>query len=87
MAHMYVTGGLRRVYPRGHANIRKRLLIHACGYSLGVLVRALTRIGMPRTLDGQGRELSGAEFLQRIGLKPAIPGRRTCFWADGGSFG
>ena len=35
MAHMYLTGGLRRVYLRGSENIQKRLLIHACGYNLG----------------------------------------------------
>jgi transposase len=28
-AHLYETGGMRRVYLRGHTNIRKRLLIHA----------------------------------------------------------
>ena len=28
-AHLYETGGMRRVHLRGHANIRKRLLIHA----------------------------------------------------------
>ena len=27
-AHLYDTGGMRRVYLRGHTNIRKRLLIH-----------------------------------------------------------
>ncbi len=35
MAHMYETGGLRRVYLRGHNNILKRLLVHACGFNLG----------------------------------------------------
>ena len=31
MAHLYETGRLRRVHLRGHNNILKRLLIHACG--------------------------------------------------------
>ena len=72
MAHMYVTGGLRRVYLRGRENIRKRLLIHACGYNLGVLMRALTGIGTPRTLQGQGQRLSGTEFWRENALKRAI---------------
>ena len=42
MADMYETGAMRRVWLRGADNVRKRLLIHACGYNLGVLMRALT---------------------------------------------
>ena len=56
MAHMYTTGGMRRLYLRGRANIRKRLLVHACGHNLGVLMRSLTGVGTPRTLQGQGRQ-------------------------------
>ena len=69
---MYLTGGLRRVYLRGSENIQKRLLIHACGYNLGVLMRNLTEIGTPRTLQGQGLSLSGAVFSPQIALKTAI---------------
>lgn len=54
MAHMYGTGGMRRLYLRGRANVRKRLLVHACGFNLGVLMRSLTGVGTPRTLQGQG---------------------------------
>ena len=32
---MYETGGLPRVYLRGHNNVLKRLLVHACGHDLG----------------------------------------------------
>ena len=53
MAHMYTTGGTRRLNLRGRANIRKRLLVHACGHNLGVLMRSLTGVGTPRTLQGQ----------------------------------
>ena len=72
MAHMYLTGGLRRVYLRGSANIQKRLLVHACGYNLGVLMRNLTGIGTPRTLQGQGLSFSGAVFSPQTALKTAI---------------
>ncbi len=51
-AHLYETGRLRRVYLRGHANIRKRLLVHACGLNLGLLMRRLTGVGTPRSLQG-----------------------------------
>ena len=38
-AHLYETGGMRRVFLRGHPNILKRLLIHVCGANLGLLMR------------------------------------------------
>lgn len=63
MAHMYETGGMRRLYLRGRANIRKRLLVHACGFNLGVLMRAATGIGTPRSLQGQGRQLASSLYF------------------------
>ena len=51
-AHLYETGGMRRVYLRGHTNIRKRLLIHAGGFNLGLLMRQLIGVGTPRGLQG-----------------------------------
>ena len=53
---MYGTGGMRRLYLRGRADVRKRLLVHACGFNLGVLMRSLTGVGTPRTLQGQGAQ-------------------------------
>ena len=44
MAHMYETGGMRRLWLRGLDNVRKRVLIHACGHNLRVLMRGLTGI-------------------------------------------
>ena len=52
-AHQFTTGGLRRIFVRGHANVRKRLLIHVCGFNLGLLMRRLTGIGTPRSLQGR----------------------------------
>ena len=52
-AHLYETGGMRRVYLRGHDNIRKRVLIHAGGFNLGLLMRQLIGIGTPRGLQGR----------------------------------
>ena len=52
-AHLYETGGMRRVHLRGHRNIRKRLLIHAGGFNLGLLMRQLIGVGTPRGLQGR----------------------------------
>jgi transposase len=52
-AHLYETGGMRRVYLRGHTNILKRLLIHTGGLNLGLLMRHLTGVGTPRSLQGR----------------------------------
>jgi transposase len=52
-AHLYETGGMRRVHLRGHTNIRKRLLIHASGFNLGLLMRHLIGVGTPRALQGR----------------------------------
>src|SRR5262249_23083263 len=50
-AHVYDTGGMRRTHLRGHANILKRLLVHAGAFNLGVLMRALFGRGTPRGLQ------------------------------------
>ena len=52
-AHQFATGGLRRIFVRGHANVRKRLLIHVSGFNLGLLMRRLTGVGTPRSLQGR----------------------------------
>ena len=54
MAHLYETGRMRRVHLRGHNNIIKRLLIHACSLNLGLLMRTLYKVGTPRALQDAG---------------------------------
>ena len=51
-AHRRTTGGLRRIFVRGHANVCKRLLIHVCGFNLGLVMRHLTGVGTARSLQG-----------------------------------
>jgi transposase len=51
-AHVYDTGGMRRTHLRGHPNILKRLLIHASGFNLGILMRQVFGRGTPRGLQG-----------------------------------
>lgn len=48
-----MTGGMRRVHLRGHTNIRQRLLIHAGGFNLALLMRRLIGVGTPRGLQGR----------------------------------
>jgi len=50
-AHLYETGGMRRTHLRAHENIRKRLIVHAAGFNLGLLLRAWIGIGKPRCLQ------------------------------------
>ena len=59
-AHLFETGNLRRTHLRGHPNILKRLLIHVGGFNLGLLMRQLTGIGTPRSLQGRAAAVVGA---------------------------
>lgn len=52
-AHLYDTGGMRRTHLRGHTNILKRVLIHAGGFNLGLVMRQLIGLGTPRGLQGR----------------------------------
>jgi len=52
-AHLYDTGGMRRTYLRGHTNILKRVLIHAGGFNLGLVMRHLIGVGTPRGLQSR----------------------------------
>jgi transposase len=52
-AHLYETGGMRRTHLRGHTNILKRLLIHAGGFNLGLVMRHLLGVGTARGLQGR----------------------------------
>ena len=51
-AHLLVSGGLRRVHVRGQEEIRKRILVHAAAFNLGLLMRRRCRFGTPRGLQG-----------------------------------
>ena len=51
-AHVYETGGMRRVHLRGRENVLKRLLIHVGGFNLSLAMRKLLGKGTPRGLQG-----------------------------------
>jgi transposase len=77
-AHVYDTGGLRRVHLRGHPNILKRLIVHAGAFNLGLLMRRVFGCGTPRGLQGR-RQLS--DLLSLVlsslvaSLRPTLIGR------------
>lgn len=47
-AHLYGTGGMRRVHLRGRENILKRLVVHAAAFNLSLLLRRSCGAGTPR---------------------------------------
>jgi len=51
-AHLYETGGMRRVYLRGRNNILKRLLVHGAAFNLSLILRKTLGVGKPRRLQG-----------------------------------
>ena len=52
-AHLLTTGGMRRTHVRGHENILKRMLVHAAGFNLGLLMRSRFGCGTPRSLQSR----------------------------------
>ena len=76
-AHLYETGGMRRVHLRGHPHILKRLLVQVCGFNLGLLMRQLMGVGTPRSLQGRAAALVAV----LIGLLSAFWGRVRPSWA------
>jgi transposase len=52
-AHCYETGAMRRLHLRGRENIAKRVLIHAGGFNMGVLMRVFYQMTKPRAVCGR----------------------------------
>ena len=78
-AHMYETGGMRRVHLRGRKNILKRLLFHAVAFNVALLVRKLHGMGKPRTLQGLSNSISMLVSLLRL-LNTLSSPNYTAFW-------
>ena len=57
-AHMYETGGMRRVYLRGRENILKRLVVHAAAFNLSLVLRTMLEVGKPRQMQGLAARIS-----------------------------
>ncbi len=53
-AHVCDSGGMRRSWLRGLANVKKRYSIAAAAHNLGRILRKLFGVGKPRVLQGKG---------------------------------
>jgi transposase len=62
-AHICDTGGSRRSWLRGFVNVSKRYLIAAAAHNLGRLMRLLSGIGKPKSLQGEGGLAALAQLL------------------------
>ena len=47
-AHLYETGGMRRVHLRGKENVAKWVLLQASGFNLSLILRAVMGVGTAR---------------------------------------
>jgi transposase len=56
-AHLYETGGMRRVHLRGRDNILKRLLVHGAAFNLSLILRKALGVGKPKQLQALCGEL------------------------------
>jgi transposase len=85
MAHLYETGGMRRLHLKGRNNILKRLLVHAGGFNLALIMRKLVGVGKPRRLQGAcacifayfGLLFLYARFVLRTGFRFNIAKQET----------
>jgi transposase len=62
-AHICDTGGARRSWLRGLANVSKRYLMAAAAHNLGRIMRLLSGIGKPKGLQGEGGLAALAQLL------------------------
>ena len=62
-AHLYETGGMRRLHLRGRDNILKRLLVHAAAFNISLLLRKQLGMGTPRGFQGNAQQLFAFFFL------------------------
>ncbi len=76
-AHVYATGGLRRLHLRRHPNILKRLLVHVAAFNLGLVMRQIFGKGTPRGLQ----DYSVSLCLTLLRLRKALGGSAMTFLA------
>ena len=70
-AHLYETGGMRRVHLRGRENILKRLLVHGAAFNLSLILRKVMGVGKPRRLQGLCSQLlePSARFFSTLWMQ------------------
>jgi hypothetical protein len=65
---------MRRTHLPPHANILKRLLIHAAAFNLGLIIRSITETGTPRQMRESARALVSPFSLR---CKISVPWERS----------
>ena len=75
-AHCYETGGMRRTHLKKHGNILKRLLIHAAGFNLSLILRQLLGFGTARGLQGLAARFAAFLLMLWRALRSAPDRRR-----------
>jgi transposase len=71
-AHLYETGGMRRLHLRGRDNILKRLLVHGAAFNLSLILRKTMGVGKPRQLQGACSQLFDLIFSLFWGLSGTL---------------
>jgi transposase len=64
-AHCYETGAMRHLYLRGQENIAKRVLIHAAGFNIGLMMRVKYGLRKPRSMGG-GISAAFLALMERV---------------------
>jgi transposase len=59
-AHCYETGAMRRLHLRGRENVAKRVLIHAAGFNVGLMMRLHYGLRKPRSLSNAAAAAAAA---------------------------
>ena len=73
-ARPVTTGGMRRLYLRGRENVAKRVLIHAAGFNVGLMMRL--KYGLPKP-----RSMSAAAGALILTLILTVRGGLGSIWA------
>lgn len=66
-AHLYETGGMRRMHVRGRDNVTKKTLLQAAAFNLSLVMRQELKVGTPRGLQGRKGQFRGF-VLAMLGL-------------------
>ena len=75
-AHLFETGGMRRLYVRGKGNVQKKLLLQAAACNLALILRQMLGAGTPWVLRDRLADLFLLFFWMRALAKAAAGPRQ-----------
>lgn len=67
-AHLYETGGMRRMHVRGRDNVTKKVMMQAVAFNLSLAMRQELKVGTPRGLQGREQGVPGFVFAALGGI-------------------